>query len=325
MPTTSYCMHMKYFVTGGAGFIGSHLVDLLMSKPQAETEIVTVYDKLTYAGNLKNLEKWKADKRLIFLKQDICDKVALRNALPGHDVIIHLAAESHVDRSINSAEPFVKTNVLGTLNVLEAALLSNVQTMIQVSTDEVYGSISEGSANENSLLLPNSPYAASKASSDLIARSFFQTHGLDVRVTRCCNNYGAHQYPEKFIPVAINAILMGSNIPIYGNGLNTREWIHVKDHAEAIFAVLQHGVPGEIYNIGSGKELTNLELAEMICRLLGVEETRINFVKDRLGHDYRYSIESKKIQSIYSDPLKDFERGLSDTVTWYQKNSGWWR
>ena len=295
MPTTSYCMHMKYFVTGGAGFIGSHLVDLLMSKPQAETEIVTVYDKLTYAGNLKNLEKWKADKRLIFLKQDICDKVALRNALPGHDVIIHLAAESHVDRSINSAEPFVKTNVLGTLNVLEAALLSNVQTMIQVSTDEVYGSISEGSANENSLLLPNSPYAASKASSDLIARSFFQTHGLDVRVTRCCNNYGAHQYPEKFIPLAIENLISGKNVPVYGDGLNVREWIHISDHISALLLILNLGKPGSIYNIGTSDRYSNIELLRLILNEMQLDESRIEYVKDRLGHDKRYALNSSKI------------------------------
>ena len=316
---------MKYFVTGGAGFIGSHLVDLLLSSPEAEAELVTVYDKLTYAGNLKNLQKWKTSERLIFLKEDICDKVALLKALRGHDVIFHLAAESHVDRSINSAEPFVKTNVFGTLNILESAMLLNVQTVIHVSTDEVYGSISDGSANENSLLLPNSPYAASKASSDLVARSFFQTHGVDVRITRSCNNFGANQYPEKFIPVAINAILKGHSVPLYGNGLNAREWIHVSDHTKAILAVLQRGIPGEIYNIGSKKELTNLELANMICRLLKVKESRIKFVEDRLGHDFRYSIDSKKLQSIFTDPLIDFEKGLENTVRWYEKNPDWWQ
>ena len=315
---------MRYFITGGAGFIGSNFVDLLMRTERANTELVTVYDKLTYAGNLKNLSEWQSDPRLNIRIADICDREVLSQAMTNHDVVVHFAAESHVDRSIKSATPFVTTNVLGTLNVLEAARSNDVNTIIHISTDEVYGSLAEGTATEESPLLPNSPYAASKAASDLLARSFYQTYNMDIRITRCSNNYGRFQYPEKLIPVVINAILRNQQIPVYGTGINVREWIHVTDHGKAILEVLQNGKPGEIYNIGSTNYLTNLELVKKICNIMGHGEELIEYVEDRLGHDFRYSIDYSKLKIFGLPDQVDFETGLQQTVEWYLTHQEWW-
>ena len=296
-----------------------------MRTETANAELVTVYDKLTYAGNLKNLTEWANNPRLKIQIADICDAAVLAEAMTNHDVVVHFAAESHVDRSIQSASPFINTNVVGTLNVLEAARSNGVKTVLHVSTDEVYGSLREGSATEESPLLPNSPYAASKASSDLIARSFVKTHNMDIRITRCSNNYGRFQYPEKLIPVVINAILKKTRIPVYGNGSNVREWIHVEDHGRSILDVLQTGNPGEIYNIGSANYLTNLDMIKKICEIMGHGEELIEYVDDRLGHDFRYSIDDTKLNNLVARQQIDFETGLRQTIEWYVANTTWWK
>lgn len=314
---------MRYFVTGGAGFIGANYVEFLIDN-LPDLSGVTVYDKFTYAANPKNLLNLREDDRFQLITGDVCDSKALNSAIKEHDYVIHFAAESHVDRSINSAFDFVNTNVVGTLNVLEASKNAGVKTVIHVSTDEVYGSLQQGFANENSQLMPNSPYAASKAASDLIARSFHVTHGLDVRITRCCNNFGKYQFPEKLIPVFINKILNKEKIPIYGDGKNVREWIHVQDHAKGIQTVLQKGVPGEIYNIGSGVFLSNNEMADKLISYFGVSADSKKYVEDRKGHDFRYAIDSRKISQLGFKPQIDFQDGFVETICWYVENRGWW-
>ena len=304
---------MRYFVTGGAGFIGSNFVEYLFENVQDLTG-VTIFDKFTYAANPKNYEKYLTDPRLQVINGDICDLLLLVESMKNHDFVIHFAAESHVDRSIDDASAFIQTNVLGTLNVLEASRKNEIKTVIHISTDEVYGSLPEGSANENYSLLPNSPYAASKAASDLLARSFFVTHGLDVRTTRCCNNYGKNQYPEKLIPLVLSKIKKGEPLPIYGTGENIREWIHVSEHCQAIQLILDHGKPGEVYNIGSGLELKNLDLVKILLELTGSKKSKINFVKDRLGHDLRYSIDSSKIRDMGFEPQIELREGLKDLI-----------
>jgi dTDP-glucose 4,6-dehydratase len=314
---------MRYFVTGGAGFIGSNFVEYLFENV-SELTGVTIFDKFTYAANPKNYEKFLSDPRLKVIKGDICDLSLLEKSMSGHDFVIHFAAESHVDRSIDDAAVFIQTNVLGTFNVLEASRITKIKTVIHVSTDEVYGSLAEGSADETYSLLPNSPYAASKAASDLLARSYFVTHGLDVRTTRCCNNYGKYQYPEKVIPVIINSIQTGKKIPIYGNGANIREWISVLDHCKAILAVIAHGENGEVYNIGSGNSISNLELAELICNLENYDLTNISFVTDRKGHDFRYSLNSNKLRIFHKTEPNSFMSDLKETIVWYKKNTNYW-
>jgi dTDP-glucose 4,6-dehydratase len=314
---------MRYFVTGGAGFIGSNFVEYLFENV-SELTGVTIFDKFTYAANPKNYQKLQADPRLKVIKGDVCDLTLLEESMNNHDFVIHFAAESHVDRSIDDASAFVQTNVLGTFNVLEASRRSKIKTVIHVSTDEVYGSLAEGSADESYPLLPNSPYAASKAASDLLARSYFVTHGLDVRITRCCNNYGKYQYPEKAIPVFIKSILENENVPVYGNGANMREWIYVIDHCKSILGVLMNGSPGEIYNIGSGVILSNFDLAKKICEFMEVNEKIITYVKDRPGHDLRYSIDSSKFAAFNIGIGMEFELGLSQTIDWYKVNLNWW-
>jgi len=314
---------MRYFVTGGAGFIGSNYVEHLLSLVDGVTG-VTIYDKFTYAANPKNYLNFMDDTRLTVIKGDICDSFLLENSMANHDYVIHFAAESHVDRSISDASAFVQTNVLGTFNVLEASRKSGVKTMIHVSTDEVYGSLPEGSADENYPLEPNSPYAASKAASDLLARSYFVTHGLDVRTTRCCNNYGKYQYPEKVIPVFINRLKSGQKLPIYGDGKNVREWIHVSDHVRGIQIALEKGIPGEIYNIGTGSHLSNNDLATEIIKLMGLDEHLKSYVPDRLGHDFRYSVDSSKIALLGFECSIDLEGGLRELVDWYLGNPDWW-
>jgi len=314
---------MRYFVTGGAGFIGSNFVEYLFENVPKITG-VTIFDKFTYAANSKNYEKFLTDPRLKVIKGDVCDLSLLENSMSNHDFVIHFAAESHVDRSIDDAAVFIQTNVLGTFNVLEASRKTNIKTVIHVSTDEVYGSLAEGSADETYPLLPNSPYAASKAASDLLARSYFVTHGLDVRTTRCCNNYGKFQYPEKVIPVIINSIQTGKKIPIYGDGSNVREWIHVENHCKGILEVLKHGNPGEIYNIGTGIRMSNLYLATLILQLMGESIDKISSVVDRQGHDFRYALNSEKIQNLGFTPSMDLNGQLKSVIDWYKQNVNYW-
>jgi dTDP-glucose 4,6-dehydratase len=314
---------MRYFVTGGAGFIGSNYVEHLFNNVKGVTG-VTIYDKFTYAANPKNYQEFADDPRLTVIKGDICDSLTLENSMANHDYVIHFAAESHVDRSIEDASAFVQTNVLGTFNVLEVSRKVGIKTIIHVSTDEVYGSLPEGTADENYPLGPNSPYAASKAASDLLARSYFVTHGLDVRTTRCCNNYGKYQFPEKVIPVFINKLRAGEKLPIYGVGKNIREWIHVSDHARGIQAVLEKGKQGEIYNIGTDSHLSNNDLASEIINLMGLNEDMKSYVADRQGHDFRYSVDSRKIESLGFERTVNFNDGLRATIDWYAANSGWW-
>ncbi len=310
---------MRYFVTGGAGFIGSNYVEHLFKNVRGLTG-VTIYDKFTYAANPKNFDNFLQDSRLKVIRGDICDSNLLEESMKNHDFVIHFAAESHVDRSIENAEDFVKTNVLGTHNVLESAKRNNVKTLIHVSTDEVYGSLDSESANESFILQPNSPYAASKAASDLLARSYFVTFGLDVRITRSCNNFGKSQYPEKIIPFFVSNLIQGRNLPVYGDGNNVREWIHVTDHCRAIDLVLSAGSPGEIYNIGSGYHLSNNDLAKLILGFLSEPIEKIQYVKDRQGHDFRYSVNSEKLKALGFVVSQNFLSALEETVIWYQEN-----
>lgn len=291
---------MNYFVTGGAGFIGSNYVRMLLTDKFGPVLKVTVFDKLTYAGNLDNLKEVAGDPRFSFVKGDICDEKLVRDSISKDDIVVHFAAESHVDRSISGPSEFVRTNILGTQVLLSVALENRAKLFLHVSTDEVYGSVESGDSVESDPLLPNSPYSASKAASDLLVRSYVQTYGLDARITRCCNNFGPNQYPEKFIPLSVKSLKEGKEIPVYGDGLNIREWIHVDDHCLAIQAVIRDGQPGEIYNIGSGESFSNLEIANHILDSFGFDRTRLSFVKDRAGHDFRYSLNSEKISRIYS-------------------------
>lgn len=314
---------MRYFVTGGAGFIGSNYVEHLFKKVKGVTG-VTIYDSFTYAASPKNYQEFSNDPRLTVIEGDICDAATLEDSISGHDFVLHFAAESHVDRSIKSGSAFVNTNVLGTFNVLEASRKARVRTVVHVSTDEVYGSIVEGAANEHDRLSPNSPYSASKAASDLLARSYFKTHGLDVRTTRSCNNFGKHQYPEKLIPVIIEKISRQFLVPVYGDGSNVREWIHVEDNCRAIQLVLEKGNPGEIYNIGAGNRLSNLELIQLIATKMRVEGDLVEFVLDRSGHDFRYALDSGKIAGLGFRQEKNFDSGINETIKWYLENSNWW-
>ena len=287
---------MRLLITGGAGFIGSNFVRRIVDGSLGGVNQITVLDKLTYAGTMTNLEQLPAGS-FRFVKGDICDKELLTTLIPGHDAIVNFAAESHVDRSITGSRDFVLTNVLGTQTLLDEARKSGVKTFLQVSTDEVYGSIETGSWKEDFPLLPNSPYSASKASADLIARSYFRTHKMDVRITRCSNNYGPHQFPEKVIPLFVTNLIEGKKVPLYGTGLNVRDWLHVDDHCRGIHAVLLNGQAGEIYNIGGGRELSNRELTSIILNAMNKDESVIEYVEDRLGHDLRYSVDHSKISS----------------------------
>ena len=318
---------MRYLVTGGAGFIGSNYVrGLLSGRWGSKVSAVTVLDAFTYAGNPANLEHFSSDTRLSIIKGDIRIASELDQVLPGHDVIVHFAAESHVDRSIESSSVFVTTNVLGTQQLLEGALRHKIKTFIHVSTDEVYGSIATGSWDEEEPLLPNSPYAASKASSDLLARSYSRTYGLDVRITRCSNNFGIHQFPEKVIPLFITNLIDGQKVPLYGDGMNIRDWLHVDDHCRGIQLVIEKGQSGKVYNIGGGTELTNRDLTSMILSAFDCGEEMIMPVADRLGHDRRYSVnwEKARIELGY-EPMFSLEDSLQSVINWYQMNEIWWR
>ncbi|MDS1270785.1 dTDP-glucose 4,6-dehydratase [Lipingzhangella sp. LS1_29] len=317
---------MRILVTGGAGFIGSHYVRSLLADEYVGVEgaYVTVLDRLTYAGNRANLPA--EDTRLQFIQGDVCDSGLLAELLPGHDAVVHFAAESHVDRSITGAAEFVRTNVLGTQNLMEEALRSGVGRVVHVSTDEVYGSVATGAWDENEPLVPNSPYAASKASADLLARAYARTHGLDVVVTRCSNNYGPYQHPEKLIPRFTTDLLQGQKVTLYGDGGNVREWLHVADHCRAVHLALTKGVAGEVYNVGGGNELTNIEITERLLELCGADRSAIEWVADRPGHDRRYAIDESKIRAeLGYEPLVSFTDGLAQTVTWYRDNPDWWR
>jgi dTDP-glucose 4,6-dehydratase len=318
---------VKIFVTGGAGFIGSNFVRMALTArlPGLEDADITVFDALTYSGTLTNLEAISDSPRYSFVHGDIRDQDAVATALAGHDAIVHFAAESHVDRSVTDSRIFVETNVLGTQTLLDQALALGVPRFVHVSTDEVYGSINEGSWDENEPLLPNSPYSASKAASDLLVRSYHVTHGLNASTTRCSNNYGTHHFPEKVIPLFITNLLDGQKIPLYGDGGNVRDWLHVDDHCRGIALVLQGGKPGETYNIGGGTELSNAELTELLLAATGRNESFIEHVADRKGHDRRYSVNIGKIQrELGYEPLVPFESGLADVVQWYRDNRSWW-
>ncbi len=314
---------MKLLVTGGAGFIGSHFVKRQIAS-EAWTSII-VLDALTYAGNLANLPNPKSGDRYNFFKGNICDPILVDELTSKADVVVNFAAESHVDRSLANGDEFIQTNVAGTANLLKFSLKNNVKTFHQVSTDEVYGSISTGSWNEEFPLMPNSPYSSSKASADLVALSFARSFGMDVRISRSSNNYGPNQYPEKLIPLAITNVIRSKKIPIYGDGLNRRDWLHVDDHCRAIELILKHGDPGEIYNVGGGFECTNIEIASKILEVMGVGNSSIEHVKDRNGHDFRYSVNWSKLamKSGYK-PIHDFTDGLLETVNWYKSNHSWW-
>src|SRR3954454_703234 len=316
---------VQIFVTGGAGFIGSAYVRALLQDEFAGAAgaTVTVLDLLSYSGNRSNLPM--TDSRLRFVQGDITDSGLLRELLPGHDAIVHFAAESHVDRSIAGALPFVTTNVLGTQTLLDEARAAGVGRFLHVSTDEVYGSIEEGSWTEQWPLAPNSPYAASKASSDLMALAAHRTHGMDVVVTRCSNNYGPHQFPEKVIPLFVTNLMDGKQVPLYGDGGNIRDWLHVSDHCRGIQLALEKGRSGEVYNIGGGTELSNRELTGRLLEASGAGWEMVERVTDRKGHDRRYSLDITKINNeLGYEPQVTLEQGLADTVAWYRANRAWW-
>jgi dTDP-glucose 4,6-dehydratase len=319
---------VRLLVTGGAGFIGSHFVRTLLADgyPGYEGAEVTVYDKLTYAGTLTNLNEVENSPRYSFVQGDICDPDALDKVLPGHDAVLNFAAESHVDRSIVGAADFVLTNAVGVQVLLDACQRAEIPRVLQVSTDEVYGSIADGSFKETDPLEPSSPYSAAKAGGDLIARSYFVTHKMNVVITRCTNNYGPHQFPEKVIPLFITNLLDGLKVPLYGDGMNVRDWLHVDDHCRAIALVLSGGRAGEVYNIGGGTELPNRELTKLLLEGTGKDWDMVQPVEDRKGHDRRYSIDDSKLRSeLGYAPQVDFTTGLAETIAWYRDNESWWR
>ncbi|MFL6156075.1 MAG: dTDP-glucose 4,6-dehydratase [Marmoricola sp.] len=318
---------MKLLVTGGAGFIGSHYVRSVLTGAWGGTEPdqVVVLDAFTYAGNHANLAPVADDPRLRVVEGDILDRALVDTLIGEADAVVHFAAESHVDRSILGARDFVMTNVVGTQTLLDSALALGVDKFVHVSTDEVYGSIDQGSWDEDQPLLPNSPYSASKASSDLLARAYHRTHGVPVAITRCSNNYGPYQYPEKVIPLFVSNLIDGENVPLYGEGTNVRDWLHVDDHCRGIHLVLTGGRVGEIYNIGGGTELSNKELTGLLLEATGTGWDRVEKVTDRLGHDLRYSVDISKITAeLGYTPQVPFEQGLADTVAWYRDNRSWW-
>jgi dTDP-glucose 4,6-dehydratase len=316
---------MKLLITGGAGFIGSNFIHQIMNS-HPEWEIINL-DILTYAGNLNNLKGIEKNPHYTFIQGDICNRAIVNAILDKHNVnaIVHFAAESHVDRSIADASAFVMTNVFGTHTVLECARTHAVSKFIHISTDEVYGSTREGSFKETDILSPSSPYSATKAGSDLLALSYFTTYNLPVIVTRCTNNFGPYQFPEKLIPLFVTNLLDGKKVPVYGTGQNIRDWIHVSDHCKAVEFLLERGNPGEIYNIGGGNEKTNQEITKKILDLLSKDNTMIEYVTDRSGHDFRYSLDCSKLHAMSWKPRYSFDEALEDTISWYTRNEWWWR
>ncbi|AKB86155.1 dTDP-glucose 4,6-dehydratase [Methanococcoides methylutens] len=313
---------MKLLVTGGCGFIGSNFIHYTLEK-YPDYEIINL-DKLTYAGNPENLKDVVDNPNYSFVKVDICDPVIINEVMKEVDQVVHFAAESHVDRSIEDCSVFVSTNVLGTNNLLQSALANDIKKFIHISTDEVYGSTKEGSFVEEDMLNPSSPYSSSKAGSDLLAMSYYITHGLPVTVTRCTNNFGPYQFPEKLIPFFISRLMEGEKVPVYGTGLNVRDWIYVEDHCSAVDFVLHNGNPGQIYNIGGGNELTNLEITHRLLEAFGYDESMIEYVEDRKGHDFRYSLDCSKLQKMGWNPAYDFDTALEHTISWYKENKWWW-
>ncbi len=313
---------MKQLVTGGAGFIGSNYVRFVLRETDDE---VVVYDALTYAGNLSTLRDVDDDPRYSFVKGDICDPATLEEAMAGVDAVVHFAAESHVDRSIVGSDDFVNTNCFGTNVVMDAARRLEIGRVVHIGTDEVYGSVEVGSSTEDDPLEPRSPYSASKAGSDLIALSYHHTHGLPVTVTRCTNNFGPYQYPEKAIPLFTTNLLDGGKVPLYGDGLNERDWIYVDDHCAGVHLVLHAGKPGDIYNIGAGNETPNRVLVDKLLALLGKDESSVDYVADRLGHDRRYSVDITKITALGWTKQRTLDEALEATVEWYRANEWWWR
>lgn len=312
---------MRVLITGGAGFIGSHYVRRLLA--HSPTTVLTVVDKLTYAGDLRSLPEHHP--RLTFIKGEVCDGGLLDDVVPGHDAVVHFAAESHVDRSLSGAGTFVRTNVLGTQALMESCLRAGTPRIVHVSTDEVYGSIESGTWNEGQPLSPNSPYAASKAGGDLVALAYHRSHGLPVTVTRCSNNYGPYQFVEKLIPRFVTRLLTGQDVPLYGDGRQVREWLHVDDHCRAVDLLLERGEPGEVYHIGGGAELTNQDLVARLLELCGTDWSRVSHVADRKAHDRRYALDSTKLQGLGFAPDTPFDTGLAETVRWYRGNEWWWR
>jgi len=313
----------KLLVTGGAGFIGSNFIRHILNKYR-DYEIVNL-DKLTYCGNPDNLKDIAGNKNYKFVKGDIADSKVVDKLVKGCDEIINFAAESHVDRSILDPDSFVRTNVFGTHTLLQAAKKYGVKLFIQISTDEVYGSIKEGSFKEDYPLKPNSPYSATKASADLLARSYYITYGLPVIITRSSNNYGPYQYPEKVIPLFITNLINGKKVPLYADGMNVRDWLYVVDNCEGIDIVMHKGKSGEVYNIGGGNEITNMELTKSLINMLGKDESSIEFVKDRPGHDKRYALDIVKMKELGWQPRHDFKFALKLTVDWYRDNESWWK
>ena len=313
---------MRILVTGGAGFIGSNFVRRILDGSLSGYSSVSVLDKLTYAGNMENLPKNGYE----FILGDICDKKLVHTLVKRHDLIVNFAAESHVDRSIHDPKSFFNTNIQGVQNLLDAVKNVDGCKFLQISTDEVYGSIGSGSSHENFALLPNSPYAASKAAADLIVRSYFKTYELNVLVTRSSNNYGPNQYPEKLIPLFISNLIEGKRLPIYGSGENIRDWIHVDDNCNALHAALMGDNAGETYNIGGGNEFSNLAIANKIVNSMGLDSSVFDFVQDRAGHDFRYSVNATKIKNdLGFEPVLSFSLGLLKTIDWYRENEHWWR
>ncbi|AKB73480.1 dTDP-glucose 4,6-dehydratase [Methanosarcina lacustris Z-7289] len=313
---------MRLLVTGGCGFIGSNFIHYMLGK-YPNYQIVNL-DKLTYAGNPANLKDLENNSNYSFIQGDICDPVMVNETMKKVDQVVNFAAESHVDRSIEDGSIFVMTNVLGTNTLLQSALANNIKKFIHISTDEVYGSIKEGSFTEKDTLNPSNPYSSSKAGSDLLALSYYTTYGLPVCVTRCTNNFGPYQYPEKLIPFFISRLMDGKKVPVHGTGLNIRDWIYVEDHCSAIDFVLHKGTSGEIYNIDGGNELTNLEITHLLLKILDKNESSIEYVEDRKGNDFRYSLNGSKLEKMGWKPKYDFETTFKQTVRWYVENRWWW-
>ncbi len=314
---------MRILVTGGAGFMGSNFIRYILEKYE-DYEVVNL-DKLTYAGNPENLRDVEQNPRYGFMRGDIADAKCVGDVARGVDAIINYAAETHVDRSIMEARDFAVTDVIGTLTLLEAVEKYKIPRMVQISTDEVFGSIEKGEFTEESPFLPNSPYSASKAGGDMLCRAFIRTYGTPVIVTHSVNFYGPNQYPEKVIPLFVTNLLEGKKVPLYGKGLNQREWIYTEDHCRAVDLILHKGALGEVYNIGTGEGITNIELTRLILHELGKDERSIEYVKDRPGHDLRYSINSDRLRHLGWKPKTTFERGITKTIQWYKDNPAWWK
>ena len=317
---------VRYFVTGAAGFIGSHFVRQLLSGAYGpDVTAVTVYDKLTYAGNLANLESVSGDPRYSFVKGDICDGTLLDTVLPGHDIVVNFAAETHVDRSISGPQEFLLTNVVGAQTLFDACLRHGIPRTVHIGTDEVYGSIDEGSWTESEPLLPNSPYSAAKAAAEMLVRAYNVTYGLNISSTRCSNNYGPFQFPEKLIPLFVTNLIDGGKVPLYGDGLNVRDWLHVDDHCRGIAIVISKGEPGQSYNIGGGLELNNRQITEQVLEAMGAGWDSVRPVEDRKGHDRRYSVDDSRLRGLGYEPQHAFADGLAETIAWYRANEAWWR